>query len=387
MKNKCTLLKRLGGEEAVNRICDAFYARVMLDDRVVSFFDGIDMNDLLIRQQKFMYCLLDDTKITDSSRLCRIHQRLVEKAGLSDLHFDAMKELLGSAMNDAGIDAVLANHVLNRMETTRIFILGSHNEKKESTMFARILSLVYGFGSYIIGMASLVYIGLWLINLLVPNALDAPAIVSTGTAVAINIGLIIIFALQHSGMARPAFKKRLTRHFPEHLERSTYVLVSGVAVIALCYLWQPMGGIVWEATGQTTVVVAYTVYALGWALLVLSTFWINHFDLFGLRQVWMNFREQPYVHVPFKTPGLYRYVRHPLYIGWFMVMWATPLMTVSHLVFAIMSTIYILIAIQWEESDLEQALPEYRRYKAVTPMLFPQIGSKPVTMSTVGSDA
>ena len=141
----------------------------------------------------------------------------------------------------------------------------------------------------------------------------------------------------------------------------------------MVYFWQPMGGTVWAVTSDMGLAAIYTVYMLGWALLVVSTFWINHFDLFGLRQVWLNFRGQPYTHIPFKTPGLYRVIRHPLYLGWFTVMWAAPVMTIGHLFFAIASSVYILAAIRYEERDLVDALPEYRKYREETPMLVPNM--------------
>jgi len=246
-------------------------------------------------------------------------------------------------------------------------------------MTGKILSALYGVTAYAIGMASIAWVGLWLINFLVPRGLDAPASGPLPTAIAINLGLIGLFALQHSGMARPAFKRWLTRYVPKHLERSTYVLVSGIVTFGVCWFWQPMGGVVWQATEVPTLVIIYTIYALGWALLLMSTFWINHFDLFGLRQVWLHLRGEKYTHVPFQTPGMYRYVRHPLYLGWLTVFWAAPTMTYAHLAFALLTTIYIFTAIQWEERDLEQALPEYRRYKRVTPMIVPGTGGQAPT--------
>lgn len=242
-------------------------------------------------------------------------------------------------------------------------------------MTGKIASAIYGLAAYAVGMASLVYIGLWLINLFVPNALDAPAQADAATGLAINLVLVIAFGLQHSGMARPGFKRAITRFIPVHLERSTYVLVSGIATVGLCHLWQPLGGVIWSIHSEAGLIAIYTVYALGWALLVMSTFWINHFDLFGLRQVWLNIRGVTYTHLPFQTPGLYKFIRHPLYVGWFTVMWAAPTMTISHLMFALMVSVYIFMAIQWEEADLTEALPEYRRYKATTPMLVPGMGA------------
>jgi protein-S-isoprenylcysteine O-methyltransferase Ste14 len=174
-------------------------------------------------------------------------------------------------------------------------------------------------------------------------------------------------------MARPGFKRAWTRIIPESVERSTYVLFSSIALMVLFAFWQPIGGVVWQADSAAAQAVLYGVYALGWALLFFVTFLINHFDLMGLRQVWLQLLDRPYTSVGFGTPILYRYVRHPLYIGWFMISWATPLMTVSHLIYAIGVTVYILIAIRYEERDLIAAHPEYEQYRRQVPMLVPSI--------------
>ncbi len=157
-------------------------------------------------------------------------------------------------------------------------------------------------------------------------------------------------------MARPAFKRWFTRVVPESAERSTYVLASSLALIVMFAFWQPLGGEVWTVTDATARGAIWGAFAFGWLLVLVSTFLINHFDLFGLRQVWLQLIGRPYTHLPFGTPALYRYVRHPLYVGWFFAFWATPMMTLSHLVFAVMTTAYILVAIQLEERDLDRAL-------------------------------
>jgi protein-S-isoprenylcysteine O-methyltransferase Ste14 len=172
-------------------------------------------------------------------------------------------------------------------------------------------------------------------------------------------------------MARPAFKRWWTRIVPQAAERSTYVLFSSLALILLFWFWQPMGGKVWELTAPAAVYAMHVIYALGWALLLYSTFLINHFDLFGLRQVWLHATGKPYTQLQFKTPWLYQQVRHPLYVGWLMIFWATPTMTVAHLVFAVMTTAYILVAIQFEERDLIDLHPEYADYRRRVPMLLP----------------
>lgn len=364
-----TLYERIGGPSVIHRICVELYRRIEHDERLSAFFTGLNMQSLVHRQERFFGCLLDDRK-SNLVQLRRAHQPLVNKRGLTHFHFDAMKELLDDVMTDEGIDAYLRREVINRVEDTRGEVLHGVAGKEETKM-KRYFGLFYGGVAYVVGMASLVYIGLWLGNIGIVNALDAPRVESVSVAVLTNLALIVAFSLQHSGMARPAFKRMWTKIVPAHLERSTYVLFSGVATAALVYFWQPLGGVVWSVDTPIAATMIYILYGLGWGLLVLSTFWINHFDLFGLRQVWLNFREQPYTHIPFKTPGLYSVIRHPLYVGWMTVMWAAPVMTVGHLAFAVTSTIYILVAIRYEERDLEDALPEYRRYKRETPMLVP----------------
>lgn len=235
----------------------------------------------------------------------------------------------------------------------------------------RALILLYGVVCYAVFFATFLYSIGFIGNFAVPKAMDSPRDVAFGTALLVNLGLLGLFAVQHSVMARPAFKRWWMKLIPQPAERSTYVLFSSLALIALFWFWQPMGGVIWSLESQTAVTVAYTLYALGWALLLYCTFLIDHFDLFGLRQVWLQARGKPYTAVPFVTPWLYRQMRHPLYVGWLMIFWATPTMTVAHLVFAIMTTAYILVAIQLEERDLIEAHPEYAEYKKRVPMLLP----------------
>jgi protein-S-isoprenylcysteine O-methyltransferase Ste14 len=202
-------------------------------------------------------------------------------------------------------------------------------------------------------------------------------------AVAIDLALLAGFAVQHSGMARPAFKSWWTGIVPESAERSTYVLVSSLLMVALFALWRPIGGVVWdvgEGAGRNVVIV---LYLFGWALLLYSTFLIDHFDLFGLKQGWRKLMGQRYLAPQFYTPSLYKLVRHPLYVGWLVIFWAAPVMTVAHLLFAVMTTGYILIAIQLEERDLVTAFgDQYVEYRRRTPMLIPRFGKRPETPRT-----
>jgi len=238
-------------------------------------------------------------------------------------------------------------------------------------MFKRILAFVYGVVCYLAFFASFLYAIGFIGNFGVPKSIDSGRQLPLTTALAIDIGLLGIFALQHSIMARQWFKKAWTRIVPEPVERSTYVLFSSLALILLFWQWQPLGGIIWSVDGIMERLALNTLYALGWITVLVATFLINHFDLFGLRQVWLYLSGKPYTSLKFGTPGLYRYIRHPLYVGWFLVFWSAPLMTSTHLFFAIATTAYILIAIQFEERDLVRLHPEYAEYRRRVPMILP----------------
>ena len=237
----------------------------------------------------------------------------------------------------------------------------------------RIASFVYGVVCYAIFFATFLYAIGFVGNLVVPKAIDSPATGPLPAALAIDLGLLTLFAVQHSVMARPAFKRVWTRIVPPVVERSTYVLFSSLALILLFALWQPLGGVVWEVQNPILRGGLHAAFAFGWGLVLTATFLINHFDLFGLRQVWLHLRGQPYSPVRFRTPRPYQIVRHPLYVGWLFAFWATPTMTVTHLVFALATTAYILVAIQLEERDLVAAHPEYADYRRQVPMLIPRL--------------
>lgn len=236
----------------------------------------------------------------------------------------------------------------------------------------RYVVLLYGLACYAVFLLVFLYAVGFIGGFIVPTKLDGPATASLGEAVAIDLLLVLLFALQHSVMARPAFKRQWTRLVPESAERSTYVLATCIAMGLMFWFWQPLGGIVWDMHGPVLRATMWALFGIGWLLVLVATFLINHFDLFGLRQVWLQFRGQPYTPLHFATPGPYRIVRHPLYVGWLLVFWAAPTMTAAHLLFAASLTLYILIAIRFEERDLVAFHPDYAEYRRRVPMLIPR---------------
>jgi methanethiol S-methyltransferase len=254
-------------------------------------------------------------------------------------------------------------------------------------MLKRVAVFVYGVACYGVFLATFLYAVGFIGNLVVPKTMDSPARTPFLYALGVEVLLLGIFAVQHSVMARPRFKRVWTRVVPEPAERSTYVLLSSLALIALFAYWQPLGGTVWNIENQTARWIMYQLFGLGFGVVLIATFLLNHFDLFGLRQVWLYLTGKPYTPLTFGTPLFYKYVRHPLYVGWLMAFWFTPTMTGAHLLFAIMTTAYMLAAIRWEEHDLVVLFGEkYARYRESVPMLVP-IGSSKPRQSTEANQA
>ena len=241
-----------------------------------------------------------------------------------------------------------------------------------AAMLKRIGFFAYGVLCYAVFFATFLYAIGFIGGFAVPRTLDGPATVPLAKGILIDAGLLALFAIQHSVMARRWFKERWTRIVPPPLERSTYVLFSSLALIVLFWQWRPLGGVVWSVEDAMGRAVLYALFAFGWLLVLVSTFLINHFDLFGLRQVWLFLRGKPYTKLDFGTPWAYRLVRHPIYLGWFFAFWMTPTMTFAHLLFAIATAAYILIAIQFEERDLVREHGDaYEEYRRRVPMIVP----------------
>jgi methanethiol S-methyltransferase len=242
------------------------------------------------------------------------------------------------------------------------------------------LYLLYGVVCYLAFFGTILYAIGFVGNLFVPKTIDGDPQTSLMVAILIDTSLLLLFALQHSIMARPTFKRWWTRIIPEALERSTFVLLSSLCLILLMWKWQPLGGIVWSVENDVAKTILLIAYLSGWGIVFISTFLINHFDLFGLRQTWMYFRGKPYTQLVFRLPGFYKIVRHPLYVGFLVAFWSASTMTFTHLLFAILTTGYILVAIRFEEKDLIKQFGEkYIDYKKVAPMLLPFIRKKSVT--------
>lgn len=242
----------------------------------------------------------------------------------------------------------------------------------------RSLAFAYGGLCYLVFLAVFVYSIGFVGDLVVPRTVDRGIDAPLPEAIVVNVVLLALFAVQHSAMARPAFKERWTRFVPEPIERSTYVLLASLMLALLFWQWRTMPAVIWDVGWSAGRLAMWALFALGWATVLTSTFLINHWDLFGLRQVYLAARGQTYTSVGFSTSMLYRTVRHPLMLGFLVAFWATPTMTAGHLLFAAMTTAYILVAVRLEERDLTAQLGDrYRDYRKNVPMLLPGLHRLP----------
>ncbi|OBK41513.1 hypothetical protein A5657_08520 [Mycobacterium kubicae] len=243
----------------------------------------------------------------------------------------------------------------------------AHNQ-----LMKRYLTIGYGVASYAVFLVAFLYAIGFVGNFVVPRSIDHGVAAPLWPAVLINMGLLAVFAIQHSVMARPAFKRWWMRFVPQEIERSTYVLLSSLALLLMYWQWRSMPTAIWDVRQPVARWALWALFWLGWAIVFLSTFMINHFDLFGLRQVYLAWRKEPYTEVEFRSNLFYRLVRHPLMLGFVIAFWATPTMTAGHLLFSGATTAYILVALQLEEHDLVAALgDDYRAYRREVPMLLP----------------
>jgi protein-S-isoprenylcysteine O-methyltransferase Ste14 len=249
---------------------------------------------------------------------------------------------------------------------------------------SRFLALLYGAVCYSIFLVTFLYAIAFVAGIGVPKHIDNGAPAPFFTALGIDLALLGLFAVQHSGMARPAFKRWWTKFVPQPIERSTYVLVSSLTLALLLWQWRPLTPLIWNVDNGIARAALYGLAALGWLLLLSSTFLINHFDLFGLRQVWFHARRRQAMDEPFVTRAFYRIVRHPLMLGFLIGFWATPTMSLGHLLFALMTTSYIVIAVKFlEERDLVALYGDtYRDYQHRVPMLLPWTKRRPVESQT-----
>ncbi|BBZ37852.1 methanethiol S-methyltransferase [Mycobacterium conspicuum] len=237
----------------------------------------------------------------------------------------------------------------------------------------RYLTIGYGAAAYLLFLAVFLYLVGFVGGIVVPRTVDHGLSAPIGVAILVNVALLAVFGVQHSVMARPGFKRWWTRFVPESIERSTYVWLSNAVLLLLYWQWRTMPAVIWHVELPAGRLAVWVLFGLGWVMALTATFLINHFDLFGLRQVYLASRGKPYTDIDFHVRLLYRLVRHPLMLGFLIAFWSAPTMTAGHLLFAAGMTTYILIAVHFEERDLVAALgDQYRDYRREVPMLLPR---------------
>jgi len=249
----------------------------------------------------------------------------------------------------------------------------------------RAIAFLYGLACYIIFLGTFLYAIGFVGNILVPKSIDTGPVSPLGTALLINALLLAAFAIQHTIMARQGFKKAWTKIIPQPVERSTFVLFTTVILMVMYWQWRPMPEVIWAVQSPLWQMVLNVLFWAGFGIVLLSTFLIDHFDLFGMRQVTLYLQKKEYTGHQFRTPGFYQMIRHPLYFGFIMAFWATPTMTMGHLFFAIMTTAYIFVGISFEERDLVRAFPQtYPLYRKQVPMIIPftRIGKSSAAYAT-----
>jgi protein-S-isoprenylcysteine O-methyltransferase Ste14 len=252
-------------------------------------------------------------------------------------------------------------------------------------MMTRVVALIYGIAAYAAFFVTFLYLIGFVGNVVVPKSINSGASGSTWGALLNNIFFIGLFGIQHTVMARPAFKERWTKIVPRPVERSTYVLITSLLLCLIVWRWQPMTGVVWEIENSIAATALWCASIVGWGMVLYSTFLIDHFDLFGLRQVYLYARGRAYTHPQFAVASLYKYVRHPLLLGFLIAFWSTPRMTLGHLVFCVATTVYLLVGVQFEERDLARFHGEaYEDYRRRVPMLIPSPRRMPTPQSRVG---
>jgi protein-S-isoprenylcysteine O-methyltransferase Ste14 len=235
---------------------------------------------------------------------------------------------------------------------------------------------LYGVASHAGFLAVFALLACWIGNLFLPKTIDTPTGTPRTLALAIDLGLLALFAVQHSVMARPAFKRAWTKVIPQPIERSTYVLVSNLVVLLIMSQWRSLDHVVWDVQAPAGRAALWGLFAAGWLMVPVVSLMIDHFDLFGVRQVWLHLRDRPYEPRPFREKLLYRSVRHPLYVGWALAFWATPTMSLGHLLFAGTLTLYMALAARVEERDLvAHHGPVYAQYRRRVPMFVPRLGA------------